>query len=183
MMRRVIAVGAAALIVVVATACGPTPTALPSASSSAEAAEGPAANLCPGVSLRGPDGSGVDLTGTWQGMASGLLFVTQTQSCVAIEGLSNFPDEPLGTQWRSVFVGDLTDEFTVVGRWTWTSFVPVAPAVTTGDTWALTMPIDFDDQNQPVIQIAPTDVGYPDPREPRVFHTLVRISPSIGYPD
>jgi len=181
MMRRVLAIAAAAFIAVVAAACGPTATALPSVHSSAEATEGPAANLCPAVTLRGPDGSRVDLTGTWQGFASGLLFVTQTESCVAIEGVSNFPDEPLGTQWRSVFVGDLTGEFTVVGRWTWT--YSVLAQITTGDTWAITMPIDFDDQDQPVIQIATTDVAFPDPREPRVFQTLVRISPSIAYPD
>ena len=36
-----------------------------------------------------PTAEGWSITGTWQGFRSGLLFVTQTQSCVAIEGLSN----------------------------------------------------------------------------------------------
>jgi hypothetical protein len=182
MMRRVIAVAAPALIVVVATACGPTPTGLPSASSSAETSDGSAAALCPGITLEGPDGTRVDLTGTWRGFSSGLLFVTQTGSCVSIEGLSNFPDEPLGTQWRSVFVGDVTGEFTVVGRWTWISWV-LSPVVTTGTTFAITMPIDFDDQNQPIIQIAPLDVSAADPAEPRRLESLERISTSTAYPD
>ncbi len=108
--------------------------------------------------------------------------MTQTESCVAIEGLSNFPDEPLGTEWRSVFTGDLTGELTIVGRWTWTLGPPV-PSVTTGDTLAITLPINFDDQSQPVIQIAPKDVGFSDPAEPRTFHTLVRISSTTAYPD
>jgi hypothetical protein len=81
-----------------------------------------------------------------------------------------------------VFTGDLTDEFTIVGRWTWTRWL-LWDAVTTGDTFAITMPIDFDDQNQPVIQIAPKDMGYSEPSEPRNFHTLERISTSTAYPD
>ena len=55
--------------------------------------------------------------------------------------------------------------------------------VTTGDTCAITMPIDFDDQNQPVIQIAPLDVGCADPSAPRRVMTLERISSSTAYPD
>ena len=38
------------------------------------------------------------------------------------------------------------------------------------------MPIDFDEQDQPVIQIAPTDVGFSDPAEPRRLESLERIS-------
>jgi hypothetical protein len=184
MMRRVIAVSAAALIAAVTAACGPTATPLPSALSSAAASDGAAGAVCPEVRERGPDGSIVDLTGTWRGFDSGLLFVTQTLSCVAIEGLSNYPNEPLGTSWRSVFTGDLTSEFTVVGRWTWTRQVFVARAAT-GETFALTMPIDFDDQNQPVIQIALQDVGYTNSSDPDLgpAETLERISLSTAYPD
>jgi hypothetical protein len=131
--------------------------------------------------VQGPDGSIVDLTGMWRGFGSGLLFVTQTGNCLTIEGLSNFPDEPLGTQWRSVFVGDLTGEFTVVGRWTWTR--GIASYTGTGENWAITMPIDFDEQNQPVLQIAPLDVGFADPAEPRRLESLERISTSTAYPD
>jgi hypothetical protein len=132
--------------------------------------------------MLGPDGTRVDLTGTWRGFSSGLLFVTQTGSCVSIEGLSNFPDEPLGTQWRSVFVGDLTSDFTVFGRWTWTSWL-AEPIVTPGDTHVITMPVDFDEQNQPVIQISPGDTGKGDPSLPRFVETLERISSSTAYPD
>jgi hypothetical protein len=181
MMRRIAAVAAAALISVVAAACGPTTSALPSARSSSEATQESAAILCPEVVLRGPDGSRIDLTGTWQGFRNGLLFVTQRQSCVAIEGLSRFPDEPLGSEWRSVFVGDLTHEFTVVGRWQWARGNGFE--VNTGDAFVITMPIDFDDQDQPVIQIAPLDVSFADPAAPRQVITLERISSSIEHPD
>ena len=132
--------------------------------------------------MAGPDGIRVDLTGTWRGFSSGLLFVTQTGTCVAIEGLSNYPDDPLGTQWRSVFVGDLTSQFTVVGRWTWTRQFAGIPA-TTGDTFELTMPITFDDQDQPVIQIQRLDVGAADPADPGPMESLERISPSTEYPE
>lgn len=108
--------------------------------------------------------------------------MTQTESCVAIEGLSNYPDEPLGTQWRSVFIGDLTNEFIVVGRWTWTRQVSGMPA-TTGDNFALTMPIAFDDQYEPVIQIVRLDVGAADPADPGPVHSLERISSSTAHPD
>jgi hypothetical protein len=179
--RRASAVAAATLLAVAGTACGPTPSAIPSALSSAEATDGSAASLCAGAEVRGPDGSRVDLTGTWRGFLSGLLFVTQTGSCVGIEGLSNHPDEPLGSEWRSIFTGDLNGEFTVVGRWMWTRWV-ANPVVTTGDTVALTMQVDFDDQNQPVIQIAPLDVCLCVEGD-RVVLTLERISSSTAYPD
>ena len=80
-----------------------------------------------------------------------------------------------------MFVGDLTGEFAVVGRWTWTRGNGFE--VNTGDTFAITMPIDFDDQDQPVIQIAPLDVSFADPLGPRQVITLERISSSTEYPD
>ena len=61
----------------------------------------------------------------------------------------------------------------------WTRFVN--PEITTGETWAITMPIDFDDQDQPVIQM-PIDVGLGDPASPTPY-TLERISSSTAYPD
>ena len=100
---------------------------------------------------------------------------------MAIEGLSRVPGEPLGSDWRSVFVGDLTNEFTVVGRWQWARGNGFE--VNTGDAFAITMPIDFDDQSQPVIQIAPLDVSFADPAAPRQVITLERISSSIEFPD
>ena len=45
------------------------------------------------------------------------------------------------------------------------------------------MLIDFDNQNQPVIQIVRLDVGAADPADPGPVLTMERISASTAYPD
>lgn len=76
------------------------------------------ASECPAVDLRSPDGMVVNLTGVWS--FNGIWAVTQTGSCVAIEGVSDWPGEENGSRWRAIFSGNLRSDLTIVGRWTWT---------------------------------------------------------------
>jgi len=98
--------------------------------------------VCVGVDLRGPDGTTVNLTGTWEGL-SNLWFVTQSGSCVTIEGLSRYGGESIGESHRFVFSGDLRPDFSVIGRWTWTWVVDLPGRPLHGATTDLVLQVGF----------------------------------------
>lgn len=103
---------------VIGSGCARSPAVPVDVQPSAAVSTDGSATACGGAELVGPGGR-VDLTGTWEG-SSTVWFVTQSGSCVTIEGLSRFADQRDGDQYRFVFSGDLSPDFTIRGRWMWT---------------------------------------------------------------
>jgi hypothetical protein len=95
------------LIVVVLSGCVGA-----GASSAAPASAAP--TPCPGINLRTPQGSRIDLSGAWEG-EGGLYHISQHGSCVwwvAEDG-----PHSLGADWLAAFHGQLAPDFTLRGEW------------------------------------------------------------------
>lgn len=93
------------------------PTASPSTGSTSGLACGP-------ISLRGPDGQPVFLSGTWSGAADpnavpkpSVYYLTQTNDCLVWVGLSAEEGEALGASWIETFHGTIRSDFLIAGRW------------------------------------------------------------------
>jgi hypothetical protein len=94
-----------------AQSIGPTLTPGPSPAS--------AELVCGEPNLLSPQGSRVDLTGTWAG-GSTLFYVRQVGQCVWWIGLSNWPGQSPGAFFSSTFAGRLGVEgadYVVRGEW------------------------------------------------------------------
>lgn len=100
----------------------------PSASGAPTQAPSPAAEAeltdCPPVDLRSPAGNPVNLTGTWYGSDSTVVYyLTQKGSCVWWAGgfatSETSPDFVYGGLggYTSVFTGNIKTDFTVEGTW------------------------------------------------------------------
>jgi hypothetical protein len=135
---------------------------------------------CEAVELRGPNGARIDLTGTWQG-AETLWLVTQSGSCVVIEGLSRLGGQRNGEEHRFVFTGDLRSDFSIVGRWTWTWACTGPECPTRGETTNIELQVGFDNDGQPAIDV-PWAVVFGG-LEPTFSVTLERVSLSTELPD
>lgn len=137
--------------------------------------------LCQALELRGPNGARVDLTGTWQG-AEALWLVTQSGSCVVLEGFSQITGQRNGEEFRFVFNGDVRSDFSIVGRWTWTWACSGPTCADRGETTSAELRAGFDGDGQPTIE-APAPWRAPSPDAPAVTVTLERTSPSTELPD
>lgn len=91
-----------------------SPVASP-APSVVSAPASPAAD-CDPVSLVGPSGQRVDLTGTWHG-ASTIFYLRQTGGCVWWMALSDWPGQPPGQFFSHTFLGQVRPDFTLRGSW------------------------------------------------------------------
>ncbi|MEK6191440.1 MAG: hypothetical protein AABM41_03835 [Chloroflexota bacterium] len=94
-----------------AASVAPTPT--PNSSSAAASLD------CEEPNLLSPQGSRVDLTGTWTG-GSTLFYVRQVGQCVWWIGLSNWPGQSPGDFFSNTFAGRLGVEgpdYVVRGEW------------------------------------------------------------------
>jgi hypothetical protein len=140
-------------------------------------ADGGSASGCGGAELLGPDGERVDLTGTWEGVSS-LWFVTQSGSCVTIEGLSRIADQRLGEDYRFVFTGELRPDFSIVGRrtWTWACSGPECP--TRGGTRDVALRVGFADDGGAILEVPSAAVDY----ETDFTVTLERLGPDTDFP-
>lgn len=135
--------------------------------------------LCQALELRGPNGARVDLTGTWHG-AEALWLVTQSGSCVVIEGFSQITGQRNGEEYRFVFTGDVRSDFSIVGRWTWTWACSGPACARQGETKTAELRVGFDSEGQPTID-APWQALAPG--EPAYLVTLERTSLSTELPD
>lgn len=141
---------------------------------------GSGANVCVGVDLRGPDGTTVNLTGTWEGL-NNLWFVTQSGSCVTIEGLSRYGGESIGESHRFVFSGDLRPDFSVVGRWTWTWVLDAPGRPLRGATTDLVLQVEFAEDGETTIEVPSGVMGF-DPSDPSNTVPLERTSLRTEFP-
>ena len=79
---------------------------------------------CGPISLLGPDGRPVFLSGTWTGAADpnavpkpSVFYLTHTNSCIVWVGLSAEEGEELGASWIEAFYGTIGSDFVITGRW------------------------------------------------------------------
>lgn len=163
-------------LVVATVGCASEP---PSASAETSPSVSGGSALCQALELRGPNGARVDLTGTWQG-AEALWLVTQSGSCVVIEGFSQIGGQRNGEEHRFVFTGDLRSNFSIVGRWTWTWACSGPECPGRGETKMIELQVGFDSDGQPTINV-PWAIVFG--LEPTFSVTLERISPSTELPD
>jgi hypothetical protein len=110
------------VVAVFLTACtsssgSPTPDGSAAASMAVDAA-------CPGVTIDGPDGRGIDLSGTWLGIGDrasarrpGTYQFNLLNSCLAWVGESAEEGEEIGASWKNVFVGQVSGDLTISGDW------------------------------------------------------------------
>jgi hypothetical protein len=105
--------------------------------------------------------------------------VTQSGSCVTIEGLSRIGGQRDGEEYRFVFTGDLRADFSIVGRWTWTWACsgPACPRI--GATKDVELQVGFADDGEATIEV-PSAALYD---EASFIVTLERIGPSTEFPD
>lgn len=170
----------AGIVVLAISACG---SASASPSPSAPSSPSRADDACEATELRAPDGSALDLTGTWSGFLDSVWVITQSGSCVAMEVLSNAPGEPLGAEYRFVFWGELASDFTVPGTamCTWLdpsrTTDPTSPSI--GQVRVTALGVSFDEDAHPEIEVDSRGfVNAPDP----YTETLERISTSTELP-
>jgi hypothetical protein len=164
---------AGAGLVAVLAGCASSPTSsvngpLPTTEESAE---------CRGADLLGPDGARVDVTGTWEGFHS-VWFVTQSGSCVTIEGLSRIGDQRLGEDYRFVFTGELRADFSIVGRWTWTWACSGPTCPTRGATKDVELRVTFAEDGGATVEV-PSAAMY---SQTSYTVTLERVGPSTEFP-
>ena len=124
--------GAGLVLTALAAGCGSTPQASgsPPPSASASVLQG-AFTECATADLRSPNGSRLDLTGTWQATGGGnIYFVSQVGACVWWAG--GFPSgqdavEAFGSVYglgTVVFQGIVDPSFTLHGQWAETRSAP-----------------------------------------------------------
>jgi hypothetical protein len=76
----------------------------------------PPAAACEPIDLHAPDGTRVDLTGTWRG-GPGVHFVRQDGDCVWWVSMSTTPGQERGAEVLVLFRGKLAPDFTLNGEW------------------------------------------------------------------
>lgn len=76
---------------------------------------GGAGESCPPVQLLAPDGTPVDLSGTWSGNDGGLYYLKQIGSCVWWSGVSDFDGQYPGESWIMTFKGQVVPEGVISG--------------------------------------------------------------------
>lgn len=118
-MLRLVRAAIAAVAIGAIAACSWGTSASPSAT-----AQDPPARECPSVDLRGPDGTAVDLEGTWIGIGErgalpwpGTYEFELLNSCVAWVGRSIEEGEEVGASWMNVFIGTVNSNLTISGDW------------------------------------------------------------------
>ena len=102
-------------------------------------------DVCPDIRLLIPDGSPLDLTGTYSGPVSSVFLVKQTRTCVVMEGFS----------------GTVLPDFTVPGRWVW-AHAPGLPDAEHGYSDA-PLGIVFVYGGPPLLTFPSMVLGVPDP--------------------
>lgn len=135
------------------------------------------ASACTSADLRAPDGTRVNLTGTWEGLEA-LWFVTQSGSCVTIEGLSLIGGERIGESHRFVISGDLRSDFSIAGRWTWTWACNGPVCQVRGETMDVVLTVGFAPDGDPTIGVPSQVIN----REDRFTVSLERTSLSTEFP-
>lgn len=103
---------------------------------------------CPPINLRGPAGNPVNLTGTWYGSDPTVVYyLTQKGSCLwwaggfaTSETSPNFVFGGLGG-YTSVFVGNITSDFTIEG--TWVTVRARGLLIDAGQSGTMILKIDF----------------------------------------
>jgi len=128
---------------------------------------------CTRGELLAPDGSVLNLTGAWRTQVV-IWLITQTGSCVAVEVLSEFPDEEYGSRLRAVMSGDLRPDFTITGRATVTFSRGPAVYYLRGVVSELTLGVEFSDDGSPILRLPDSDGG--------AGETLERFSVSTQIP-
>jgi hypothetical protein len=106
------------------TACAspsPSPEAIPAPSAQ------PPAQECRETDLSAPDGTPLDLDGTWQGNDFGRYDIHQDGSCVYWLGRSHYSGSEPGEHWTNVLYGTIGSDLTITGHW---GDVPYAPEAT-----------------------------------------------------
>lgn len=83
-----------------------------------------AAASCPSLDLRGPDGTALDLSGSWIGVGDRRALLRPStyelnplNSCLAWVGRSTEEGEEAGASWMNVFDGKVNSDFTISGDW------------------------------------------------------------------
>jgi hypothetical protein len=94
------------LSVLVAACGGAAPS--PSAAAGTEA--------CTPVSVTGPDGQPIDLSGAWSGNDGGIYYMKQIDSCLWWSALSSFEGQPPGDAWVMTFKGQVRADKTIHGE-------------------------------------------------------------------
>ncbi|MGH2489731.1 MAG: hypothetical protein ACRDFR_08975 [Candidatus Limnocylindria bacterium] len=108
-----------------------------------------------------------------------LWFVTQSGSCVTIEGLSRFAGYRLGEQHRFVFSGDLRSDFSISGRWMWTWACSGPECPTQGRTTNLVLQVRVSAAGEPTIEVPSGAFDM----ETVFTGALERISSSTEFPE
>lgn len=125
-LRGLILAPSTALMLVLAACGGQSPSLDPSPSAGVQGIDyGRAAqDQCPSVDLRLPDGTAVDLNGTWVGVGErearswpGTYELNLLQSCLAWVGRSTEEGEQVGASWMNVLFGKVNPDFTISGDW------------------------------------------------------------------
>jgi hypothetical protein len=71
---------------------------------------------CAPVSITGPDGAQVDLSGVWSGNDGGIYYMKQIDDCLWWSGLSNFQGQYPGEAWVMAFKGRMGADKVIHGE-------------------------------------------------------------------